>query len=99
MFFLIKIRLFFTFEFLSWVGNNRTTPLQSLLRKNVFVQLLLFHFRTSIMKHKKTVSEKEVSCTSVKKLLTLMEDSSPQLHGKQVSLAGRKDKVEFILIF
>ena len=51
------------------------------------------------MKHKKTVSEKEVSCTSVKKLLTPMEDSSPQLHGKQVSLAGRKDKVEFILIF
>ena len=51
------------------------------------------------MKHKKTVSEKEVSCTLVKKLLTLMEDSSPQPHGKLVSLAGRKDKVEFIFFF
>lgn len=50
------------------------------------------------MKHKKTVSEKEVSCTLVKKLLIPMEDSSPQLHGKQVSLAGRKDKVEILLI-
>merc|ERR1712109_222325 len=47
---------------------------------------------TSIMKHKKTVSEKEVSCTLAKKLLTLMEDSSLLHHGNPASMAGRKDK-------
>merc|ERR1712131_348753 len=43
-------------------------------------------------KHKKTALEKEVSCTSVKKLLTPKEDSSLQPHGNLVSTAGRKDK-------
>ena len=45
MFFLIKIRLFFTFEFLSWVGNNRTTPLQSLLRKKCFCSVVIISFQ------------------------------------------------------